>query len=88
MGRPKFKTLQKKIRLDQILKATSQLNAAINVMPEEGTMHMGQGGDFDYKQKFGIKLPNNPWEKISIPTLGKDSSSKLSTRPRISSHLK
>ena len=48
------------------------------------------GWDFDQKQKFGVKLPA-PWGKISIqssPSLGKVLSSKLPTRPRISSHLK
>ena len=46
---------------------------------------MGQGGDFDQKQKFGVKLPN-PWDKISIQSsspLEKVLSSKLPTRPRI-----
>ena len=42
----------------------SNSNAPINVMPEEGGT-TGQGGDFDQKQKFGVKLPN-PWDKISV----------------------
>ena len=33
-------------------------------MPEGGGT-TGQGGDFDQKQKFGVKLPN-PWDKISV----------------------
>ena len=32
-------------------------------MPEGGTT--GEGGDFDQKQKFGVKL-SNPWDKISV----------------------
>ena len=40
---------------------------------------MGEGGDFDQKQTFGVKLPN-PWDKISIqssPPWEKILSSKL-----------
>ena len=65
-------------------------NAAINVMPKGGSQDRVGGVDFDEKQKFRGKL-SNLWAKISIQsslTWEKVLSSKLSTRPRISSRLK